>query len=73
MLFLGVGQVFHRVEATPTTRSSDAAFLTAIDGHSIPSRFVRCSSPGDDLDRKRYVWGPLWLLGKLYFNVFDLR
>lgn len=52
---LAAGQVLYRVEATSTTRSGDASLHTAIDRHSIPGRFIKCSSPSDDLYWQRYV------------------
>jgi len=52
---LGIGKVFHRVEAAATTCSSDAPLSTAIDCYSIPSQFIKYSTPSDDLDWQWYV------------------
>ena len=52
---LGVGQILYRVEATSTTRSSNASLPTTIYRHSIPSRCIKYSSPSNVPDRQRYV------------------
>ena len=52
---LGVGQILYRVKAASTTRSSDPSLSTTIDRHSIPSRFIKCPSSSNDLDRQWYV------------------
>jgi len=61
---LGIGQVFHRVEAAATTCSSDAPLPTAIDCYSVPSQFIKYSTPSYDLDRQRYALYSSLFLGK---------
>lgn len=52
-LYVGVGQILYGVEVASATPPSHPSLHTAIDRHSIPSRFVRRSRPSDDLDRQR--------------------